>query len=97
MTIEIEWALPCYDGRKSFYGKAYVLEDGWGNAFLRSYDTIVCYIDPSGYFHRLWDGWSVTTQRHVDSFITEYNLPHKHRGKAAWMKMPVEKFTAKEE
>ena len=84
--------LPCYDSRKSFYGKAQVLEDNAGNAFLKSYDTIVCFIDPSGHFHRLWSGYSVTTQRHIDSFILEYRLNPKYRGKSAWNQMEVESY-----
>lgn len=36
--------LPCYDGRKSFYGKAKVIEDD-KRISLKSYNTIVCYID----------------------------------------------------
>ena len=90
MNIVHIWELPCHDSRKSFYGKAQVLEDNAGNAFLKSYDTIVCFIDPSGYFHRLWSGYSVTTQRHVDSFILEYRLNPKYRGKKAWEQMEVE-------
>lgn len=36
--------LPYYDGRKSFYGKAKVIEDD-KRISLKSYNTIVCYID----------------------------------------------------
>jgi len=87
------WDLPCYDSRKSFYGKAQVLEDENGNAFLRSYDTIVAYIDPAGYFHRLWSGYSATTQRHINSFMYEYGISPHMRNKAAWDRMPVEEVT----
>ena len=55
------------NGRKSFYGKAIVIEkDGW--TFLKSYNTIVCGIDSENNFHRFWNGWSVTTWNHVRSF-----------------------------
>lgn len=86
------WELPCHDSRKSFYGKAHVLEDSNGNVFLKSYDTIVCYIDSAGYFHRLWSGYSTTTQRHINSLIIEYRLNPKYSGKSAWVRMEVESY-----
>ena len=90
MTYTKIFELPCYDTRKSFYGKAHVLEDSNGNAYLQSYDTIVCFIDPAGRFHRLWDGYSATTQRHINSFMYEYGISPSKRGKTAWDKMEVE-------
>ena len=55
------------NGRKSFYGKAIVIEkDGW--TFLKSYNTIVCGIDSSNGFHRFWNGWSDTTGKQIKSF-----------------------------
>lgn len=33
--------LPCFDRRKSFYGKAQVIEQANGEKLLRSYETIV--------------------------------------------------------
>lgn len=53
--------------QKSFYKKAYVLEDERGNLYLQSYDTIVCGIINS-IFKRYWDGYSRTTQNHVNDF-----------------------------
>ncbi len=88
-TLHI-WELPCYDSCKSFYGKAHVIEDNDGNAYLQSYDTFVCFIDPTGRFHRTWSGWSATTQRHINSFMYEYGIAPSLRGKAAWDKMEVE-------
>ena len=41
------------DWRKSFYGKAGVIEEN-GNVYLRSYNTIVCGI-VDGEFRRFWD------------------------------------------
>lgn len=70
--------------QKSFYKKAHWFEDEDGKRFLISYSTLVAYIDTEGELHRLWDGWSATTSRHVDSFLGE------GVGKAAWTKMPVE-------
>lgn len=90
MNITHIWELPCYDNRKSFYGKAHVLEDDRGNAYLKSYDTIVCYIDPAGCVHRTWSGYSQTTQRHINSFMYEFGISPQKRGKKAWELMEVE-------
>lgn len=55
------------DGRKSFYGKAGIIEKE-GNVYLRSYNTIVCGI-VNGEFRRFWDEESVTTMRHINAFL----------------------------
>lgn len=68
------YELPCMDGRKSFYGKAHVIERD-GEKLLRSYSTIVCKIDKSGHFVRKWGGYSVTTMRHVNSFLRFSGIP----------------------
>lgn len=47
---------PRYDSRKSFYGKAHVIEYPDGTKQLKSYDTTVCEISPEGVFRSLWDG-----------------------------------------
>ena len=60
---------PQYDGRESFYRKARVRVDDDGNKFLISYGTPVMYWDAkTKNLHRLWDGWSSTTGRHVTEF-----------------------------
>lgn len=59
--------------QKSFYKKAYVLEDEKGNLFLQSYDTIVCGII-NGTFKKFWDGYSKTTLTHVNDFRNAHNL-----------------------
>lgn len=69
------------DSHVSFWGKAVVIEAG-NIRMLRSYRTIVAYIDGSGKFHRTWEGWSATTGRHIKAF----GGPRK----AEWVKMPVE-------
>ena len=74
--------------RKSFYGKMKVIERN-GEKLLQSYGTIVCKLDSCGNFKRLWNGWSATTQRHVNAFVDYYGLP-KYGGKSAWTKMKVE-------
>lgn len=53
--------------QKSFYRKAYVLQDERENLYLQSYDTIVCGII-GGVFKKFWDGYSRTTQNHVNDF-----------------------------
>lgn len=55
-------------GQRSFYGKAKLVETD-NELFLQSYDTLVCYRNEKGEFKRLWDGYSPTTMRHVDSFL----------------------------
>lgn len=59
--------------QKSFYRKAHVLEDEKGNLFLQSYDTIVCGII-NGIFKKFWDGYSRTTQTHINDFRNAYNM-----------------------
>ena len=76
------------DGRKSFYGKAQVIRaNGW--IYLRSYDTLVCAIDDSGKFIRLWWSYSATTMRHVNAFIKLFGIPGG--GKAWWISLPINK------
>ena len=79
--------LPCTDGRKSFYGKAKVVECEEGR-YLQSYDTLVCFIGYGGTFHKLWDGYSATTMRHVNSFMDFIGCPSLG-GKSWWMKLKV--------
>lgn len=83
---------PVADSRKSFYGKAkcaYVYDNyGVCGIVLKSYDTDVCFISSYGSIHRLWNGYSATTMRHVHDFI--YQFAGKNSGgKAEWDKMPV--------
>ena len=82
MTYELN----CLDGRKSFYGKANVRVEN-GEKTLISYSTAVCRIDGDGNFIRLWDGWSATTARHINSFRMENGLGAI--SKAEWMKLDV--------
>ena len=60
-----------YDARKSFYGKAQVIDHENGTIELQSYDTIVS---------RCIDGkvehlgkWSQTTSRHQKEFERQYS------------------------
>lgn len=74
------------NNRKSFYGKALVIEQDNGDIELRSYDTIVARIH-NGKFERLWNGYSVTTMNHVNSFIDTFGI--SGGGKAWWMALTV--------
>lgn len=74
------------NGRKSFYGKAAIIEKDNGDIELRSYDTIVARIR-NGKFERLWSGYSATTMNHINSFIDAYGIDGG--GKAWWISLEV--------
>lgn len=77
----------CNDRAKSFYGKAKVIEKD-GETVLQSYDTEVCKINASGEFVRMWGGYSVTTMRHINSFIEMFGI--EGSGKKWWDALPIE-------
>ena len=79
--------LPCFDGRKSFYGKAKVIECDNGR-YLQSYDTLVCFISYGGTFQKLWDNYSVTTMRHINSFM-DFIGWNEYGGKKWWTSLEV--------
>lgn len=61
-----------YDARKSFYGKAQVIDYGDGTLELRSYDTLVArvkngVIDESAEYPA-----SQTTRRHIREFYRQF-------------------------
>ena len=89
MILKENQLMAVSDLHKSFYGKAWVLEDECGNKLLKSYDTIVCSIDPDGGFTRLWDGFSATTMKHVNEFNSQFG--DGSRGKAWWSSCEVNK------
>ena len=70
------------DRAKSFYGKAKVIEKDNGEKVLQSYNTEVCKITSGGEFVRLWSGYSVTTMRHINSFLQLVGIAGG--GKAWW-------------
>lgn len=80
--------LPCFDSRKSFYGKAKVLVMPDGERRLISYNTTVCSVDKSGHFRRHWGGYSATTMRHVNSFLIYTGTPGG--GKSWWDKQKIQ-------
>ena len=49
---------------------------------------LVCRITAAGRFVRMWDGYSATTMRHVNSFLSLYDVAGG--GKAWWNALPVE-------
>lgn len=73
--------------QKSFYKKAYVLEDEKGNLFLQSYDTVVCCII-NGSFKKFWSGYSRTTQTHVNDFRNAHNMETLY--KKEWESLSVD-------
>lgn len=79
--------LPALDNRKSFYGKAKVIEKDNGEKVLQSYNTQVCKITASGEFVKMWDGYSVTTMRHINSFLQFFDIPGG--GKSWWDSLEV--------
>ena len=74
------------NNRKSFYGKAKVIEKENGDIELRSYETIVARIR-NGKFERLWDGYSATTMNHINSFLDAFGIDGG--GKAWWIALDV--------
>ena len=74
------------NNRKSFYGKAAVIERENGDIELRSYETIVARIR-NGKFERLWSGYSMTTMNHVNAFVDAFGICGG--GKAWWTSLEV--------
>lgn len=81
---------PEHVNQKSFYGKAVVTVYSSGVAVLKSYNTEVAYIE-DGKLHRLWNGWSATTAKHVHEFCLQNGVVGV--GKKEWLNLPVEHFT----
>ena len=85
---------PYRSSQKSYYGKAKVETVSRDNHVvgyvLYSYDTPVCAIDCFGCFTRLWDSYSATTMKHINSFIGCVYPTHPSLGKKAWEAMPVD-------
>lgn len=62
---------PRFDSRKSFYGKAQVIEYDDGSRALKSYDTIVSR-EKGGKVEHLGK-WSNTTSRHQREFERQFS------------------------
>ena len=76
MEIYKSYDLPCYDGRKSFYGKARILEDRHGNRMLQSYHTSICLICADGTLNKRDPVATATTRRHIRSFFEHCGYPY---------------------
>ncbi len=73
--------------QKSYYGKAIVAHDMNGTT-LYSYGTPVIRIDNDCTVHRLWGGYSATTMKHINDFISALHV--EGGGKKWWDALPVE-------
>lgn len=60
------------NGRKSFYGKAKVIDDGKVK-YLLSYETVMASVDGDGAVRRHSDFRSKTTDEHVKSFLYSFS------------------------
>lgn len=60
-----------FDSRKSFYGKAHVIDYGGGKYELQSYDTIVSRCEGGKVEHL--GKWSMTTSRHQREFEKQFS------------------------
>lgn len=61
-----------YDSRKSFYGKAHVIDHENGIFELKSYDTIVSRCENGKVKHL--GKWSQTTSRHQREFEKQFSI-----------------------
>ena len=59
---------PMRNNQKSYYGKAHVQVDYNGAETLYSYDTKIITRDTDGTLVKHWDGWSITTGKHIYEF-----------------------------
>jgi len=75
-----------YSRQKSFYGKAIVTEYSNRLSILTSYTTEVAMIK-NGIFYRLWNGYSVTTQNHINEYRQQNGM--EKLSKAEWLSIPV--------
>ena len=72
--------------QKSYYGKAVIIADD-DFIVLKSYDTEVIAIDrKNNTIIRLWNGWSKTTQNHINDFLKLYGF--NAMSKKEWLNMP---------
>lgn len=82
------------DGRKSFYGKTYVIEDE-GKSTLYSYNTPIVSVKDNK-IKALWNGWSMTTGRHINAFFESLGLS-QGVGKKYWTQIQDGKINTMEE
>ena len=78
--------------RKSFYGKAKIIETATAY-YLLSYQTIVCKVDKDTHeFSRFWGGESTTTTRHINGFLKDMGI--NGGGVAWWRKQAIKEEDA---
>lgn len=78
--------------QKSYYGKARTRSEG-DNIILTSYNTDVLSIDKkTGCFVKLWNGWSVTTSKHINDFLIQNGF--EPLSKKEWLALPSESGAA---
>ena len=69
-NTKVSLLAPCScDKALSFYGKAIIIEDG-DYIKLQSYDTIVCVFDKEYNSVKIKGWYSMTTGRHIKSFLS---------------------------
>lgn len=85
---------PSHENCKSYYRKAYVhklYDNDKCIEILKSYDTNVLAVVYSDYdepqIHRLWDGYSATTMRHINEYLTQNGFTEG--GKKWWCSLPI--------
>lgn len=73
--------------QKSYYKKAYIFEDeANGICELWSYNTHICdYNTKTGKFTKIWQGWSRTTNNHINDFRKLFDLSQLN--KRQWLEM----------
>lgn len=87
------YELPCLDGRKSFYGKAHVIEGRTGGHTLKSYNTPICFLyEENGEvkLEKLSPVATQTTRRHVRSFFAFLGLAYP--GNREWDKLEIQRI-----
>ena len=72
ITMKIFELTPRYDSRKSFYGKARVIDHENGVMELQSYNTIVSRVNNGKVEHL--GKWSQTTSRHQKEFERQFGF-----------------------
>lgn len=72
-TVEcVQAELVPVSSRKSFYGKAHVLDDLRGAHYLKSYATVVCSVSKAGRVRKYFQPETKTTRAHLKSFLATY-------------------------
>lgn len=79
-----------HTSQKSYYKKAIVKPVNDASFVLQSYKTDVCklfWIDGNAYFVKLWGGYSATSMKHINSFLSFFGFP-QYGGKKWWDNLP---------